>query len=422
MAKTIVAAPPVTGEFTPLLRLAGELARRGHQITFVTGSRFRERVESAGLAFVPVTGLADFDQRAFAEEQERANLAPGPEKLNYGWTHAFVNPVPDQYAVLQRLLKEDPGQHLIGNGLWLGALPAALGAPGLRPRRWVAVNAVPLLLSSDDTTFFGPVPVGPGEDRQAANRAANARFAAAMQPTMDRLAEILRSLGATAGPPTMDSVITAPDATAVLSVPGVEFERRDMPGSVHLVGILPARTADGWQPPAWWADLDGSRPVVVVTQGTVANLNLSDLIEPVLTGLAGLDVTVVAALGRDPGAVSVPVPPNARVAEFIPFDQLLPKASVYITNGGFGGTQQALAAGVPVIAAGLTEDKPAVAARIAYHGLGIDLQTAAPAPEAVAAAAETVLKDTRIRDNVRKIAQVYAARDAVEEIERLAFG
>jgi Erythromycin biosynthesis protein CIII-like, C-terminal domain len=66
---------------------------------------------------------------------------------------------------------------------------------------------------------------------------------------------------------------------------------------------------------------------------------------------------------------------------------------VLVTNGGMGGTQQAIAAGVPVIVAGVTEDKPAVAARAAYHGLGIDLKTATPAPEAVAAAVESVIKD-----------------------------
>ena len=178
MAKIIVAAPPVTGELSPLLQLAEGLARRGHHITVVTGSRFRARVENAGLAFTPVTGLADFDDRLFGDDPERAKLAPGPEMLNYDWVYAFVNPIPDLHAVLQRMLEQDPDQYLICNALWLGALPVALGAPGLRPRRWVAVTAVPLPLSSDDTTFFGPVPAGPGEDQKAANRAANARFAA----------------------------------------------------------------------------------------------------------------------------------------------------------------------------------------------------------------------------------------------------
>jgi hypothetical protein len=129
------------------------------------------------------------------------------------------------------------------------------------------VSAAPLTLSSDDTTFFGPVPVGPGDDQKAANRAANAGFAAMMQPAQDRLAEVLRSLGATeACPPVFDAIVTVPDATAALTVPGMEFERGDAPDSVRLVGILPSQAPADWQPPAWWAELDGTRPVVVVTQ------------------------------------------------------------------------------------------------------------------------------------------------------------
>lgn len=420
MAKIIIAAPPITGELSPLLELGRGLSGRGHRITVVTGSRFRAEVEDAGLGFAPVTSAADFDDRLIGEDPERAKLAPGPEMLNYDWIHTFVTPLPDQHAVLQRLLEQDPDQYLICNVLWLGAFPAALGAPGLRPRRWIAVTATPLALSSDDTTFFGPVPSGPGEDQKAANRAANTQFATAMQPTQDHLAGVLRALGTTRPCPLfVDGIYTLPDATAALTVPGFEFERGDAPDSVHLVGALPGRGSAGWQPPDWWADLDGSRPVVVVTQGTLANRDLSQLIEPALAGLAGLDVTVVAALGREAGALSVPVPPNAHVAEFIPFDVLLPKASVYITNGGSGGTQQAIAAGVPVIVAGLTEDKPAVAARVTYHELGINLHTATPAPEDIAVATETVLKDTRMLASVRKLAQVYAAHDALSEIERL---
>jgi UDP:flavonoid glycosyltransferase YjiC (YdhE family) len=333
----------------------------------VTGGRFRAEAEVAGFGFVPVGGAADYDDRLIGEDRERARLAPGPEMLNYDWV---------QYAVLQGLLEQDPDQYLICSTLWLGAFPAALGAPGRRPRRWVAVTATPLALASEDTTFFGPVPAGPGEGRKAANRAANAQFAALMQPAQDHFAGVLRALGATQPCPAfVDGIYTVPDATAALTVPGFEFERGDAPCSVRLVGALPARQSAGWRPPGWWAELDGSRPVVVVTQGTLANRDLSQLVEPALAGLAGLDVTVVAALGREAGALSVPVPPNAHAAEFIPFDALLPKASVLITNGGFGGTQQAIAAGVPVIVAGLTEDKPAVAARVAYHGLGINLHT-----------------------------------------------
>jgi UDP:flavonoid glycosyltransferase YjiC (YdhE family) len=142
-------------------------------------------------------------------------------------------------------------------------------------------------------------------------------------------------------------------------------------------------------------------------------------VKPTLAARADSDVTVVAALGSDLGALSGPVPPNARAAEFIPFDELLPKASVFITNGGSGGLHQALAAGVPAIVAGETDDKPANAVRVEYHGLGINLRTATPSPNAIKDAMDRLLKDQQVRENVRRLATIYAAHDAVAEIERL---
>ena len=423
MAKIVVAAPPVPGEVPPLLHIARGLAARGHQVTVLTGSGFRSAVEQAGLTFVSLAGAADYDARQVTSDPGRNALPPGPAQFNHDWVKLFVNPMPDQHAALQELLHQDPDQYLIANTWFDGGWPVRQGAPGLRPRRSVAVCAVPLFLSSDDTTFFGPAPVGPGEDSKAANRAFAADFAAAIRPVDDRVREVLTELGADGSVPTFtDAIYGIGDESAVLTVPGFEFERSDLPGTVHLVGILPAPATADWQPPAWWGDLDGSRPVVVVTQGTLANDDLSHLIEPALAGLAGLDVTVVAALGRDPAALAVPVPANARVAEFIPFGALLPKADVLVTNGGSGGTHQALAAGVPAVVAGETEDKAFNAARVAYHRLGISLQTATPTPEAVAGAVKSVLKDEEVRENVRRLAKVYAQHDALDAIERLLLG
>lgn len=403
------------------MQLAGALAARGHDITVLTGAAFRGRVQDAGLRFAPLAGEADYDIGLFAGSSERAALAAGPDQLNFDWIHLFANPMPDEHRALQDLLEQDPDQYLICNLLFLGALPVKLGVPGRSPRGWTAVSIVGVALSSDDSTYFGPAPVGPGEDQAAANRATNAQFAAAFQPTQDRLNELLSTMGAAEEfLEFTDRLYTTPDHTAIFSVPGFEFARSDLPENVHLVGVLPAEPHDDWQPPAWWPELDGSRPVVVVTQGTLANHELAHLVEPTLTGLADMDVTVVAALGgRDPSAISIPIPANARVADFIPFHALLPKADLLITNGGASGTQQALAAGVPAIVAGATEDKPANAARVAYHGLGMNLGTGTPTARVVAEATEVVLADETIRENVARLAKSYAEHDPVAEIERL---
>lgn len=44
-----------------------------------------------------------------------------------------------------------------------------------------------------------------------------------------------------------------------------------------------------------------------------------------------------------------PLPANARAAAYLPYDELLPRTAVYVTNGGYGGVQYALRHGVPIL-------------------------------------------------------------------------
>ena len=119
--------------------------------------------------------------------------------------------------------------------------------------------------------------------------------------------------------------------------------------------------------------------MILVNQGTVAT-DPSELLQPALAALAGEDALVVAVTGgRDPSELGL-VPANARVERFIPFERLLPHVDVLVTNGGFGAVQLALAAGVPIVAAGQTEDKVEVSARVGWSGVGINLRTQTPPP------------------------------------------
>lgn len=141
---------------------------------------------------------------------------------------------------------------------------------------------------------------------------------------------------------------------------------------------------------------------------------------PPLDALATENVLVVAALGRDVADLPGPLPANARVERFIPFAALLRHADVFVTNGGFGATQQALAHGVPVVVAGATDDKPLVAARVAARGVGIDLGTATPEPARLRDVVLQLLKDQATRTRVAILAQEYREHDAITEIEKLA--
>ncbi|RIJ01009.1 glycosyl transferase, partial [Clavibacter michiganensis subsp. insidiosus] len=116
-----------------------------------------------------------------------------------------------------------------------------------------------------------------------------------------------------------------------LSVPALEYPRRELPDTVRFVG--PLRDAVGRAHdaalPEWWSDLQDGRPVVHVTQGTIDNADPGRLIAPTLRALADEDVLVVATTGGRPveeleRAFGGPLPANARAAVSVPHDLLLP--------------------------------------------------------------------------------------------------
>jgi UDP:flavonoid glycosyltransferase YjiC (YdhE family) len=184
------------------------------------------------------------------------------------------------------------------------------------------------------------------------------------------------------------------DAIAQFTVPSFEYPRSDAPANLRFFGPV-SRLAPTTIPlPEWWHELDGSRPVVHVTQGTVANVDLGELLRPTLDGLADENVLVVVSTGGRPVADLGPLPANARAAELLPYPELMPRTDVFVTNGGYGGLHFAFESGVPVVVAGDTEDKPETAARVAWSGAGVDLRTGTPTASAVRDAVRAVLADS----------------------------
>src|SRR5260370_12122340 len=156
-----------------------------------------------------------------------------------------------------------------------------------------------------------------------------------------RLEWALKELGG--GPlsmPLVDAVVELADAYLQLTVPSFEFPR-DIPPSVHFVGALPIIPNQA-PLPSWAHELDGSSKVVLVTQGTVANHDFGLLIQPTLAALANEPdlLVVVTAGGRAIDAIPGPIPGNARLASYLPFEWILPKADALVTDGGFGSGNQ----------------------------------------------------------------------------------
>jgi UDP:flavonoid glycosyltransferase YjiC (YdhE family) len=150
-----------------------------------------------------------------------------------------------------------------------------------------------------------------------------------------------------------------------------------------------------------------------VTQGTVSN-KADDLIVPTIQALADEDVLVVATTGGEPiESIKLPqLPANVRIEKFIPHYHLLPHVDVMVTNGGYNGVHVALANGVPLVAAGQTEEKPEICTRVQWAGVGINLNTKTPTPTQIRNAVKKILAEPHYRQKAKLLSADIGRYDA----------
>jgi UDP:flavonoid glycosyltransferase YjiC (YdhE family) len=418
MSSILIAAMPVHGHVTPLLAVARHFAERGDRVRFITGARFASAIEATGAEHLPIPADIDFDDRQDWNETfpERATLK-GTKALAHDLEHIFVRPGRAQHDTVMAAHAAEPAEAILAEPAFLGAA-FLLGHPlGVRPPI-VMCGICPLPIPSRDTAPFGMglLPLG-GPLGRLRNAALALVTDKVVFPPVQRIAEqMFQQLHGRSIPFAALDWARHAEAIVQFTVPEFEYPRSDAPASLHFAGPISASGSRAPLPP-WWHELDGSRPVVHLTQGTIANFDYSQLIEPALEGLAGDDVLIAVATGGQPVGSLPPLPANTRAAEFLPYDELLPKTGVYVTNGGYGGVQYALRYGVPIVAvAGSHEDKPEVLARVAWSGVGRRIKTAHPTPSAIRRAVRMVLGDHRYRDAARHMATRMTASRGVQRL------
>jgi MGT family glycosyltransferase len=419
--KIVFATTPAPGHVNPMLGIARILLAEGHEIVALTGSAFKDRVEAIGAEFRPIAASADQDLvDPFSKFPELKTLPPGLELLRVVIERLFIDTIPAQHEGLQQVLRQVRPDIVIGDDCFLGLLPMLRGPRSKRPPivcfgtsilHWPREDGAP--------EFLGLTPATTLAERDEYAAIAVEHDNVVNQPLVRRLNHCLEILGMTPlSTPPFETQVKLADAYLQLTVPSFEFPRR-LPGSVRFVGTLPIIPNQVPLPP--WADeLDGKRKVVLVTQGTVANHDFNLLVRPTLAALADQPdlLVVVTAGGRPADAIPGPIPANARVASYLPFEWILQKADVFVTNGGYGSVNQAMSFGVPLVCAGLTEDKADVNARVGWSKMGINLKTNTPTPQMLRHAVRTVLDTDRYRLRASLMAEEFRLIDTRSEILR----
>ena len=86
LSHILVCAVPNPGHVGPMLAIAQHLTSVGHNVTFNTSEYFRNKVESAGVRFVAMTGKANYDYRVIELHENTAPQILNSKKYcEQGW-------------------------------------------------------------------------------------------------------------------------------------------------------------------------------------------------------------------------------------------------------------------------------------------------------------------------------------------------
>lgn len=404
---------PFAGHVGPVAAVAGRLVELGHDVVAYTGSRYTARFERIGATTISWNCAPDFDEHNLPATFPELGRS-GPAGLLANVEHLFIRTAVGQALDLVTAHAEHPYDLIAGDVMALGTGMAAelLSIP------WATISVVPLSLPSIDLPPTGfALPPGSG----GLSRARNAALRAVVRIGSTRLEhahrDVRRTLGLPATRKPVGEAWYSPWLVMATGSPGIEFPRSDLGRQFHFVGRLATPTAVSSYPD-WWGELETTTsPAVLVTQGTF-NIDPSNLIEPSLAALADRDVLVTATTAGaalKPGAV----PTNARIADFLPYSELLPRLDAVVSNGGWGGVLEFLAEGLPLVIAGADLDKPEIAARVAWSGAGLDLRTGKPSIAAIRAAYDRVVADPGFRSRARRLAAELAALGGVDRAAEL---
>jgi UDP:flavonoid glycosyltransferase YjiC (YdhE family) len=414
----LFASQAVDGHFNPMTGVAMRLKERGHDVRWYTGPVMASKLESLGIPHFPFRRAIEHRADNLNElYPERARLK-GPLAIGFdaekifasnvsnffedirelGQTFEFDVVVADSTMFIHRFVSHLLGKPMV-NFVVMPNMESDPQVPplffGFRPPHNVVEKAVQAAAGALSKNVILR-PAGLGYRRQLAVYGQSA-------PRKGKL---------------VDEPYRCSDATIQTGPESLDFPRRHVNPRVHYVGALLPHRAPGAAGTSGEAEPwpRSYKSTLVITQGTIDNLDHNKLIVPALEALRDMDaLLIVATGGRGTAGLQARYPqPNIVVRDYVDFAQVFEFTDVFITNGGFGGVQLSLSKGVPLVVSGINEGKSDVNARVEYAGVGISLRTEAPKPADIAKAVGTVLTDPSWKQRAEKMRQQFDSHDPAQ--------
>jgi len=421
--KILFANFPADGHFNPLTGLAVHLQELGHEVRWYTSQVYAPKLRQMQITHYPFKKAMDLSgdqlEEIFPERNKKTSQL---SKLKFDLINAFILRGPEYYADIKEIKKEYAFDLLVADCAFTG-IPFV---KDLMKTPVVSIGVFPLTETSRDLPPAGlglmPSSSLVGKARQALLR----RFASTVifrEPNRV-LHELLDQYKIRHNRESLfDMIIRKSDLLLQIGTPGFEYYRSDLGENIRFVGALLPHPGTKQRVPWYNEKLSGYKKIVLVTQGTVEK-DVTKIIVPTLEAFKSSDTLVIATTGgsgtqqlRDRYPYK-----NIIIEDFIPFSDVMPYVTAYVTNGGYGGTMLGIMNKLPLVAAGVHEGKNEICARIGYFKLGVNLRTERPTPRQIHDAVNKIIMDDEYRANVKELAAEFAKFNPYERSARYIAG
>ncbi len=415
------------GDINPLIAIALELKRRGHQPVLAVPSVYGPKILPLGLEFHAVrpdidptnTLMAEmvYDVRKGTERGLREFLFPAIRQTYDDLTAAATAPVRADLLLLGELNYAGPLVAEITGIPWASYV--------LAPLSFFSAYDPPVLpmyprLSRADKTVPG---MG-----HAIRRLAKLMSRKWPQPVYD----LREELGLPRGPNPLFDAKHSPDLVLALFSRALGGEQPDWPPHVRITGFCfyDADAGNAALPPHLEAFLNAGPPPLVFTLGSAAVLAAGHFYEFGARAAILLGMRAVLLIGSDVrNRPRQPLPDSICVAEYAPYSALFPRAAAIIHQGGVGTTAQCLRAGKPMLIMPYSHDQPDNARRVRRLRVARVIQRQYFTPMRVARKLRILLDEPIYAHRAIQVAQrlrtedgIKTACDALEQLHRKRSG
>lgn len=346
----------------------------GHRVLWYVARRYAAHAARVGATPLPFRSARDYAGIDFAPYVSRG-IRDGLSVVRRLYADVVVGEAQAHLADLIGYLKDETVDALISDTLMMAA--------GLVAARhdlaWATFGDGPLLWRDADTPPFGtglpPLAGPPGRHRnRTVQRAIDRWLFATPLAAYNELRAGLKLSSVD----NLQAAAVSPLLHLQGCSPGFEYPRAELPGHIRFIGALGPGAGFAPPLPTELARSHRTRPLAFLTQGTLRH-DISELVLPAAQALTaeGFDVLIAAgsAAAHELGRVRRE---SVTAMDLVCYQSALAEADLFVTNGGYTGVTLALAAGVPVLQVGATEEKLDIGARLEWAGVGRSVRDLRP--------------------------------------------